>query len=84
MTPGRGAGQRLINFSTTRSGSSKMHTMYEALARDRMRETCDEAHQRRAMHELSAVRRWQRLQRRAEAAERRVHAAQRRNALTAV
>jgi len=83
MTPDYGAGRRLINFSTTTSGSSKMYTMYEALARDRMRETRDEAHQRRAAHELSAVRRWQRLNRKAQAAQRRLHAAERRNALSA-
>jgi molybdopterin synthase catalytic subunit len=61
-----------------------MYTMYEALARDRMRESRAEAHQRRTMLQLTAVRRWQRLQRRAEVAEQRVNAAQRRNALTAV
>ena len=61
-----------------------MYTMYEALARDRMRETREQAHQRRAAHELSAVRRWQRLQRKTQAAERRVHAAERRNALSVV
>lgn len=85
MTPDRGAGPRVINFSaTTTSRSSTMYAMYEALARDRMRETRSEARQRRAVQAMTAVRRAHRLQRRADQAQQRASAAQRRNVLTTV
>jgi hypothetical protein len=65
-------------------GSITMYTMYEALARDRMREARSEAQQRRTVQVLSAHKRWRRLERRAQAARQRVGQAQRRNALHVV
>jgi hypothetical protein len=45
-----------------------MYSMYEALARDRMRER--EAHQLRVARELAAARRWHRVAVRARVAQR--------------
>jgi hypothetical protein len=61
-----------------------MYTMYEALARDRMRDARSEAHQHRTVLALSAHKRWRRLERRAQAAQLRASQAQRRNALHVV
>jgi hypothetical protein len=48
--------------------STEMYSMYEALARDRMRER--EAHQLRVARELAAARRWHRVAVRARVAQR--------------
>jgi len=51
--------------------STKMYTLYEALARDRMRATDELARQRRIARELAAARRWHRLEQRARSARHR-------------
>jgi hypothetical protein len=38
-----------------------MYSMYEALARERMREQREQSARRRLSHDLAAVRRWRRL-----------------------
>ena len=48
-----------------------MYTLYEALARDRMRATGEYASQRRIARELAAARRWHRLEKRARSARHR-------------
>ncbi|HEX3349358.1 MAG TPA: hypothetical protein VGH01_08825 [Jatrophihabitantaceae bacterium] len=63
--------------------SIEMYTMYEALARDRMRATGEFARQRRIARELAAARRWHRLELHARAAEQRARSARRRHALRA-
>ena len=50
-------------------GSTKMHSMYEALARDRMREQELRSRESRLGRELAAQRRWHRVAVRARAAE---------------
>jgi hypothetical protein len=52
-------------------GSSTMHSMYEALARERMREQAQHAREARLGRELAAERRWHRVAVRARAAEQR-------------
>ncbi|MCU1657247.1 MAG: hypothetical protein JWO57_1903 [Pseudonocardiales bacterium] len=68
----------------TTQGSTEMYTMYEALARERMRVREREAQQLRVARELASARRWHRRELRARAAEQRARAAQRRHALRAV
>jgi hypothetical protein len=48
-----------LNFSTTRS--TTMYSMYEALARERMREQREQSARQRLSHDLASVRRWRRL-----------------------
>lgn len=92
MTPGLEFDQYLLRPSVTApadptvstSGRTKMYTMYEALARDRMRESGSHAQRQRAVRELQAERRLHRLERKAQSAEQRASAAARRNALRAV
>jgi hypothetical protein len=55
--------------------SNTMHSLNEALARDRMREHLHSARHARLARELAAAQRWHRWQSRARAAELR-HAAQ--------
>jgi hypothetical protein len=50
-------------------GSIKMHSMHEALARDRMREHERRSRQARLARELAAERRWHRVSLHARAAE---------------
>jgi hypothetical protein len=62
------------NHEMTRTDSvrsTKMYTLYEALARDRMRATDELARQRRIARELAAARRWHRLEQRARSARHR-------------
>jgi hypothetical protein len=92
MTPRLAIDQRInrpsmttpVAATITTSGSTKMYTMYESLARDRMRERESHADRHRAVRELQATRRVQRLERRVRLAEQRASAATRRNALRAV
>lgn len=58
--------QESMTFMNT--GSLQMHTMYEALAREHMREREAKARQRRLVSELAAANRWRYLERRAHAA----------------
>lgn len=51
--------------------SIKMYAMYEALARERMREEQRRSRQARLARELAAQRRWHRVSLRARAAEQR-------------
>ena len=53
------------------SGDTTMYTMYEVLARDRMRQNDRDAHQLRVARELAAARRWHRVAVRARATARR-------------
>ncbi len=57
----------LTNFSYL--GSTKMYSMHEALARDRMREHEQRSRQGRLARELAAERRWHRLSLHARAAQ---------------
>jgi hypothetical protein len=60
-----------------------MHeALYEALARDRMREQAH-AEQRRVARELAAARRWHRVELTARATERRARSVRRRHVLRA-
>jgi hypothetical protein len=52
-------------------GSPKMHSMYEALARDRMRDSEQRSAAARLSRSLAAQRRWHRVSLRAQAAEKR-------------
>jgi hypothetical protein len=54
------------NFSYV--GSTKMYSMYEALARERMREQEQRSRQARLVRQLAAERRWHRVSLRAQAA----------------
>jgi hypothetical protein len=54
------------NFSYV--GSTKMYSMYEALARDRMREQERRSRELRLVRQLAAERRWHRVSVRAQAA----------------
>lgn len=45
-----------------------MYTMYEALAREHMRERHEQARRHRLLRELAAAKRWRALERRAGAA----------------
>jgi hypothetical protein len=56
-----------INFRHL--GSSKMYSMHEALARDRMREREKRSRQARLARELAAERRWHRVSLHARAAQ---------------
>jgi hypothetical protein len=60
-----------------------MYTLYEALARDRMRASGELASQRRVARELAAARRWHRVELRARSAEQRARSARHRHALRA-
>jgi hypothetical protein len=48
-----------LNLSTTRS--TTMYAMYEALARERLREQREQSARWRLSHDLAAARRWRRL-----------------------
>jgi hypothetical protein len=50
-------------------GSTRMYSMHEALARDRMREQEQRSREQRLVRELAAQRRWHRVSRHARAAE---------------
>jgi hypothetical protein len=60
-----------------------MHSMVEALAREHMREQVRAARHAELVRELSAARRWRRVQSRAHAAHR-LHAARAERAYSAV
>jgi len=62
------APQPIQEMTFTPKGNLDMHTMYEALAREHMREREAKARQRRLVSELAAVNRWRYLERRASAA----------------
>jgi CRISPR/Cas system CSM-associated protein Csm2 small subunit len=47
------------NFETNSLRSTQMYSMYEALARDRMREQRERAAHQRLVNELVSARRWQ-------------------------
>ena len=59
------------HLSLTYLRSTKMYSMHEALARDRMREQEQRSRQARLARSLAAQRRWHRVSLRARAAERR-------------
>ena len=63
--------RRLVTEQTDfiHSRSSTMHSMYEALARDRMREHEQRSREARLARELAAERRWHRVSVRARAAQ---------------
>lgn len=69
----------VLNYSNDREGSTEMHTMYEALARERTRVSEAEAQQLRVVRELASARRWHRVELRAGALQRRAQAARRRH-----
>jgi len=52
-------------------GSTKMYSMHEALARDRMRENEQRSRQSRVARELAAERRWHRVSTHSRAAQER-------------
>jgi hypothetical protein len=52
-------------------GSTKMYSMHEALARDRMREQEQRSREHRLVRNLAAQRRWHRVSLHAQAAEQR-------------
>ena len=52
-------------------GRTQMYTMYEALAREHMRQRHEDAQRHRLASELAAANRWRYLERRAGAARRR-------------
>jgi len=59
------------HLSLTYLRSTKMYSMHEALARDRMREQEQRSRQARLVRSLAAQRRWHRVSLRARAAEQR-------------
>jgi hypothetical protein len=59
------------HLSLTYLRSTKMYSMHEALARDRMREQEQRSRQARLARSLAAQRRWHRVSLRARAAEQR-------------
>jgi hypothetical protein len=60
---------RIDPFNFHYLGSTKMYSMHEALARDRMREHEQRSRQARVARELAAERRWHRVSLHARAAQ---------------
>jgi hypothetical protein len=65
--PNRGVAEHTTNVYLLRS--TKMYSMHEALARDRMREHEQRSRQGRLARELAAERRWHRVSLHARAAQ---------------